>query len=138
MKRNLLFGFLLLVFSSFYGGDADKIIGTYWSPYKDGKISIYKKDGKFYGKSVESKTPELKDAKNPNVALRNKVVLGQDCFFDFVYDADADEYLDGTIYNPLDGNTYSAKMWLEDGKLKLRGYLGISLFGVTKTMELVK
>lgn len=137
MLKGIIIGF---IFSSFtllrLDSTADKIIGVYWSPDKDGKISIYKKNAKYYGKSVESKTPELKDVNNPNPALRNKVVLGQDVFFDFVYEDG--EYINGTIYNPLDGNIYNAKMWLDEGKLKLRGYVGISLFGVTKTMERVK
>lgn len=113
--------------------DPDKIIGTYWSPDKDGKISIYKKNGKYYGKSIESKTPKLRDVNNPNPALRDRIVLGTDVFFDFVFEGD--EYVNGTIYNPLDGKTYSSKMWLEGNNLKLRGYIGIPILGVTKTME---
>lgn len=115
--------------------DPDKIIGTYWSPDKEGKISIYKRGNKYYGKSVASNTPDLKDTKNPDPTLRNRIVLGEDIFFDFTYDEDDDEYINGTIYNPLDGNTYDAKMWMDGTDLKLRGYLGISLFGLTKKME---
>lgn len=137
-KNTLVFSFLLLLTTSFNSpnSNADKIVGTYWSPDKDGKISIYKKNNKYYGKSVESKTPQLKDINNPNPALRNRIVLGQEIFFDFVYEDE--EYINGSIYNPLDGKTYSAKMWLEGTDLKLRGYVGISLFGITKTMERVK
>lgn len=139
MKSKILLALFFLPLLSFKPViDSDKIIGTYWSPEKDGKIAIYKRNNKFYGKSVASNTPDLKDAKNPDPKLRDKVVLGQEIFFDFVYDEDDDEYKDGKIYNPLDGNTYSAKMWLDDSKLKLRGYLGWSLFGVTKTMERVE
>lgn len=30
--------------------DADKIIGQYWSPNKDGKIEVYKNGNNYYGK----------------------------------------------------------------------------------------
>ena len=142
MIRTFLFFSFLFIFSAFIisGKDnhSDKVIGTYWSPDKDGKISIYKKNGKYYGKSVASNTPGLKDVKNPDPKLRDRIVLGQDVFFAFVYDEGDDEYINGNIYNPLDGNTYSAKMWLKDNNLKLRGYLGLPIFGITKTMEPVK
>ena len=136
MIRTISFIFILILSSSF--DNADKIIGIYWSPDKDGKISIYKKGVLYYGRSIASNTPELKDSKNPDPKLRSRVVLGEDVFFDFVYDKDDNEYINGTIYNPLDGNTYSAKMWLDGDNLKLRGFIGFTLFGVTKTMERLK
>jgi uncharacterized protein (DUF2147 family) len=56
---------------------------------------------------------------------------------DFVFDGD-DEWVDGKVYDPESGNTYSCKMWLEDGNLKLKGYVGISLIGRTETLEKVR
>ncbi|HWX48196.1 MAG TPA: DUF2147 domain-containing protein [Roseomonas sp.] len=39
----------------------------------------------------------------------------------------------GRITNPRDGAAWRAEMWLgEDGSLRLRGYLGIPLFGQTQ------
>jgi uncharacterized protein (DUF2147 family) len=44
------------------------------------------------------------------------------------------EYVDGFVYNPEDGGTYKVKAELGGtDSLKVRGYLGISLFGQTKT-----
>jgi uncharacterized protein (DUF2147 family) len=40
----------------------------------------------------------------------------------------------GEIRDPRDGSTYGAKIWVdEDGNLRLRGYLGVPLFGQTQT-----
>ena len=38
---------------------------------------------------------------------------------------DGDRYKGGTIMDPEDGKVYKAEVWPEDGKLKVRGYLGI-------------
>ena len=38
----------------------------------------------------------------------------------------------GNVTDPRDGSTYGAKIWLEDGNLHLRGYIGIPLLGSTQ------
>lgn len=39
----------------------------------------------------------------------------------------------GEITDPRSGNIYNAKIWIdEDGNLRLRGYIGIPLFGQTQ------
>lgn len=39
----------------------------------------------------------------------------------------------GTVTNPEDGRTYTAEVWVpDDGILRLRGYIGLPLFGSTK------
>jgi uncharacterized protein (DUF2147 family) len=43
------------------------------------------------------------------------------------------EYVDGYVYNPEDGGTYRLKAEVLGAEsLKIRGYLGISLFGQDK------
>ncbi len=37
---------------------------------------------------------------------------------------DGDEYNDGEIIDPENGKSYRCKLWLEDGQLKVRGYIG--------------
>ena len=39
--------------------------------------------------------------------------------------ASGDRYKGGTILDPADGKIYKAEVWVEDGKLKVRGYLGV-------------
>ncbi len=39
----------------------------------------------------------------------------------------------GTVTNPEDGRTYTAEVWVpEDGILRLRGYIGLPMFGSTQ------
>jgi uncharacterized protein (DUF2147 family) len=38
----------------------------------------------------------------------------------------------GNVTDPRDGSTYGAKIWLEQGDLHLRGYIGIPLLGSTQ------
>ena len=45
---------------------------------------------------------------------------------DFVKDGDK-KYTDGTIYDPLNGKTYSCTMTYKGKELDIRGYIGISL-----------
>lgn len=51
----------------------------------------------------------------------------------FRFDGD-DEWKDGDIYDPESGKTYSCYLSLKDNNtLKVRGYIGVSLFGRSET-----
>ena len=133
MKRAYFFVLLLLVVSNQYvtaQSAADKIVGQYLSPEKDGKIDVYKVGEKYFGKVVSGNNPR-KDVNNPDVALRSRDLLGMVFLKDFVHKDG--EYSNGTIYDPNNGKTYSSKMWLDNGNLKVRGYIGLSMFGRTET-----
>jgi uncharacterized protein (DUF2147 family) len=110
----------------------DEIIGLYWSPKKDAKIEIYLKGNHYFGKSIWVATSG-KDTKNPNESLRNRGVLGIELLSNFSYNDGS--YTDGQIYDPEDGKIYSCKMSLKGNSLKVRGYIGISLFGRTEIFE---
>lgn len=45
--------------------------------------------------------------------------------------ADGDEWTDGTILDPETGKVYDCKLWLENGMLKVRGY--VAFFFRTQT-----
>jgi uncharacterized protein (DUF2147 family) len=124
--------FLVSTFSFANANPADKIIGVYWSPKKDAKIEIFKKDQKYFGKTIWSST-QRKDLKNPDHSLRNRDLLGIELFTSFTYDDGV--YIDGHIYDPESGKTYDCKMALNGNTLKVRGYIGISLFGRTEIFE---
>jgi uncharacterized protein (DUF2147 family) len=67
------------------------------------------------------------------MAKRNNPVIGLVMLTAFKFDGD-DEWIGGDIYDPESGKTYSSYMYLKDiNTLKVRGYVGISLFGRTET-----
>lgn len=140
--RNINFRSLLLLSIFFVSGtlfaqtDADKILGKWLNEEKDGKVEIYKQGDKYFGKIVWLKTPNNEDGtpkvdkENPDENLRNRPLQGLEILKDFVYDKD--EWEDGEIYDPKSGNTYSCYMeFVEEGKLKIKGYIGVKWVGKT-------
>ena len=110
----------------------DEITGVDWSPKKDAKIEIYLKGDHYFGKSIWVANPK-KDSKNPGESLKSRDVLGIELLTDFSYNDGS--YIDGKIYDPESGKIYSCKMTLKGNNLKVRGYIGISLFGRTEIFE---
>ncbi|HKU95689.1 MAG TPA: DUF2147 domain-containing protein [Vineibacter sp.] len=73
---------------------------------------------------------ELVDSHNPDPALRDRKILGMVFLYDFEATSDPNVFEDGSVYNAEDGKTYRANITLQrDGTLRLRGYVGIPLFG---------
>lgn len=119
----------------------DDIIGTWWSPDKDGQVQFYKKNGKYFGKlvwSIHDKVGQPKlDTENPVVSMRSRRVVGVDVFTNLEYTSN--KWENGTAYDARSGYSYSASVYLESKDvMKLRGYLGFSLLGKTVTMNRVK
>ncbi|OJJ22522.1 hypothetical protein BKI52_07525 [marine bacterium AO1-C] len=115
---------------------SDAILGQYWINNKEGRIQIYKRNQCYYGKIVWRRVPR-KDSENPDPQLRSRRVLGITFLYNFTYDDG--EWIGGKVYNINNGRTYSGKLWLEDGgkTLKMRGYIGYSLFGKTMRLQRV-
>lgn len=114
--------------------NADAITGIWLSEDKDGKIEIYKSGNYYYGKLIwgkglyeaDGKTPK-KDTKNPDTKLRERPLLNLVMLSRFTYEDG--EWIDGEVYDPTSGKTYSSKMMLNGKDLELRGFIGTSLFG---------
>ncbi len=80
---------------------------------------------------MENGKPKL-DNKNPDTKKRQQPIVGMTILTNFIFDG-KDEWEDGKIYDPESGNTYSCNMELNGrNKLKVRGYIGLSLFGRTE------
>ncbi|HKC69341.1 MAG TPA: DUF2147 domain-containing protein [Bacteroidia bacterium] len=115
----------------------DALIGTWLTGSGKGKVQIYKEGDKYNGKIVWLKEPTYPDGKpkvdknNPDEAQKTKPLLGLNMLKGFIFDED--KWVDGTIYDPENGKTYSCKITWNNGKLDVRGYIGISLIGRTDT-----
>lgn len=53
---------------------------------------------------------------------KNKRIIGMDFLRGMVRDGDI--WSGGTVLDPENGKVYTCKIWVEDGNLKLRGYVG--------------
>ncbi len=119
---------------------ADDIIGIWITGDKSGTIEIYKTpNGRYSGRILGdgqgvADTTNL-DKNNPNPALQKRRLVGLNILSGFIYEGDND-WSGGTIYDPNNGKTYKCLLALEDdgkdkNKLRVRGYVGVSLFGRT-------
>ncbi|WP_345955201.1 DUF2147 domain-containing protein [Mucilaginibacter sp. PAMB04168] len=138
-----LLGVLLFSASSF-AQSADAILGKWINPSGEGQIQIYKKGSLFYGKLAWLKQPNDEttgqpktDKNNPDKNLHSRPILGLEILKDFKFDGES-VYDDGNIYDPKNGKIYSCKMTLNGNKLKIRGYIGISLLGRSEIWTRVK
>lgn len=118
---------------------ADAVFGVWLDSGGKAQVEIVKCGERLCGQIVWLKKPldkhgnEKLDKHNPDQSLRTRKLLGLQLLSDFKHTADG-VWEDGKIYNPEDGDTYHATLKLDgDGTLKLRGYVGIPLFGRTRT-----
>ena len=104
----------------------DDILGIWFGvdPFtkKQSQAEIYKTaDGHYEAKVVWNNDP------------KGQKYNGLKFMWNLTYDPEKKEYRGGKIQYPGRRGTYSTFCWLIDGgkALKMRGYLGISLFGLT-------
>ncbi len=139
-KYSLRIIFLIAIFlgtRTLSFAQADPLERNLWyNEEKTAKIQIYKAtDGKFYGKVVWLKVPEVDgkpkvDKNNPDDKKKNDPVLGLVLLKGFKKDGEKG-YDDGTIYDPKNGKTYSCKITNKGDVLDVRGYIGFSWIGRT-------
>ncbi len=111
-----------------------ELVGSWWTPRNESRIEFFEKGGKYFGRIawMLPAAEHLLDNNNPYPAKRGERRLGMVIFQNFRFDGD-DEWVGGTVYNPDDGRTYSAKFSLESkNRLRVRGFFGISLLGRTE------
>jgi uncharacterized protein (DUF2147 family) len=118
---------------------ADSPVGT-WKTVDDktgkvkSEVQIYEQGGKLFGMIISLIDPNDKQGK-PRICSeckgddKDKPIVGLVILKDL--SPNKDRYKGGTILDPEDGKVYKAEIWVEDGKLKVRGYL--SLFYKTQT-----
>ncbi len=99
-------------------------------------IEIYEQGGKLFGRVLrllpEGRTCEECAAQFEGSDMRGVVVLRD-------MEPDGDEWSGGNIIDPANGRTYRCKMELDGpNRLRVRGFLGISLLGRTQVWERVR
>lgn len=128
---------LVLTFSICFNAisqKADDILGVWYNQEKTAKVEIFKAGDKYDGKIVWLKEP-MRDGKpkldkeNEDEDLRNRPIMGLEILKGFEFDDD--EWEDGTIYDPKNGETYSCYITKDGDKLNVRGFVGFALIGRT-------
>lgn len=129
---------LLVIALSLHAAHADpaNIEGRWLSGDGDGWIRIRLDGEDAVGKidgSTDPNDPRIHDDVNPDPALRKRELYGLVIMSGFEYDGDG-KWSGGTIYDPNSGKTYKCTLRLIDpNTLKVRGYIGMSLFGRNDT-----
>ncbi len=138
MKQIIRFA-LLLAAVAFVGRLSAQDIVGYWKTIDDEThkpksiVYIYKaKDGKYYGKIVKLfRGPD--EEQNPKCDKcpgdrKNKPVIGM-VILTKLEKVGNNMWDHGRILDPGNGKIYDCKMWIENGNLQVRGYIGWSLIG---------
>jgi len=137
MKNNILI-IATLFFTTIFYAQNQTVIGK-WKTIDDetGKaksiVEIYEKSGKIYGKVVEILDVEHKNdvCSECSGSDKNKPILGMIIIKGLT--KEGSEYTNGKILDPKNGKAYKCFITLESkDKLKVRGFIGVSLFGRTQ------
>ena len=135
MKLKSLFIFTLFFFQMSF---SQTIFGK-WKTIDDetgkekGIVEIYEHKGKVFGKIIEIFEKDKKHLKciECDGDDLNKPILGMTIIKGLK--KDGDEYNSGKVLDPKNGKLYKCYITLEgNDKLKVRGFIGISLFGRTQ------
>ena len=86
-------------------------------------VKIYEVDGKYYGRVDRLLKDPGKLCDKCEGDDHNKPIEGMVIMWGMNADGD-EEYSGGKIFDPAKNKTYRCSMWIKDGKLMVRGYLG--------------
>ena len=134
MKKIFLLGLLLV---SIMSAQSQSILGKWKSIDEDTNkdesiIEIYQENGKFHGKIIQLLDLNKKDAvcekckgKNKNKSIKGMVIISG-------LKKNGKEWSGGKVLDPKNGKQYKCYITLQDNNtMKLRGYIGFSVFGRT-------
>lgn len=114
------------------------ILGIWLVGDKDAKVELYQNGENLEGKLVWLQQPQEPDgknkldSKNPEISLRSQQIQGMIFLKNFKKVENENKWTGGTVYDAKSGKTYSGWIKLiDEKKIELRGFVGISLFGRT-------
>ena len=137
MKFSIRLALLVLLLPGITLADRSAVEGRWLTQEKDGWIRITlvgdSLEGSIAGAPPGSPSEREFDDRNPDPALRNRPLDGLTIMTGFEYDGDG-RWKSGTVYDPNSGKTYRCTITqVDDNTLKIRGYIGVSLFGRSET-----
>jgi uncharacterized protein (DUF2147 family) len=141
--------FLLLLFTVFCvagfsvkATEADDILGIWYTDNNESKVEIFKCGEGYCGKIIWLEEPNYAaddemagkpkiDRENPDESKQDQPIIGLEIMSGFAFDGE--QWVEGQIYDPEKGKTYSCYMEMKSGgkRLKVRGFVGVSLLGRT-------
>ena len=135
MNRLILIAVCLFFASSLSAQQENKILGTWLTQHKNGKVTITRDAKGIYSgvitwllDPIKNNKP-LADEKNPDSKLQGRALMKLKVLSGFTYNKSDNHWVNGTIYDPKNGKTYSCKINELGDKLDVRGYVGFSLMG---------
>ena len=115
-------------------GDGLGLVTGTWNTVDDksgkvvSKVQLYQQGTRIFGKITALTEPTDGQGK-PKICTKcpgpdkDRPIVGLVILRDL--SLDGDRYKGGTILDPQDGKVYKAEIWPENGRLKVRGYLGV-------------
>lgn len=136
LRRYVIPLLLVLIPLGLSAQEGDRVMGVWLTHDDDCKIRIDKDSADRYNGTIvwfidHEEKGQITDIKNPNKELRNKPLMGLKLLRNFRFNASANRWDDGTIYDPTSGKSYKShlKVSEDSSKLMVRGYVGVSLIG---------
>ena len=128
---------IIFIMALSFTAHGQSIIGR-WKTFDDktneikAVVEIYKSNNLFFAKIIESYVSEKNAVCETCKGTRKgKPIIGLIIIENIK--KDGDEFNDGTIIDPENGKSYKCSLELiGNNKLKVRGYIGFSLFGRTQ------
>jgi len=138
MRRKTWIALATLLAGLTAAAQASPIEGLWLVAEKDAHVRIGEFHGAVCGRivwvkdSLDTSGKPRRDRKNPDPSLRGRAMKDLVIVKDLAPTSADGAHWKAKVYDPRSGHTYSASLTLESpDQLKLRGYVGFSLFGRT-------
>ena len=108
---------------------AGSIAGTYLAEEGDHRIELFFRGERLFGRIAWTRDPSLEDSNNEDPTLRGRRLVGLEHLRGFAQAPDG-TWVGGTVYDPEDGRTYDATLWLaSDRRLVIQGRPRVPVLG---------